>query len=109
MFGGLGDIAGLMKKARDLQSNLKTFQEELAKQEYSASAAGGAVQAVVGGNMTIKQLIIKPEALDANDPGLTADLVQSVVNQALADAKAAARAKMQELTGGIGIDLPNFF
>jgi len=109
MFGGLGDLAGLMKKARDLQSNLKGFQEELAAKEYTGSAAAGAVQVVVSGVMEVKQLVIKPEAIDANDPALTADLVKTALNQALAEAKNAARAKVQEMTGGLGIDLPGLF
>jgi len=109
MFGGLGDIAGLMKKARDLQGNLKTFQEEQAKKEYTASVSGGAVQVVMSGSLELKQLIIKPEAMDANDPTLTADLVKSAVNQALDQAKGEMRAKMQEMTGGLGINLPGLF
>lgn len=109
MFGGLGDIAGLMKKARDLQSNLKTFQEEQNGKEFSGSAAGGAVQAVVSGTMELKRLVIKPEAIDGNDLSLTEDLVKTAVNQALESAKAELRTKMQDMTGGLGINLPGLF
>ncbi len=41
MLGGLGNIAGLLKTAKDFQGNLAKLQEELAMRRYEAEAGGG--------------------------------------------------------------------
>ncbi|MDD3118301.1 MAG: YbaB/EbfC family nucleoid-associated protein [Victivallales bacterium] len=107
--GGLGDIAKLMSLAKDFQGNMKSIQEEVGKREFIGNSGNGMVQAVVSGKMEIKKLSIRPEALQLGDAETVQDLVTAAVNNALAEAKAALKGKLQEMTGGLGLDLPGVF
>ena len=49
-FGGMpGNMGNLMKQAQRMQRQMEEAQKELADKEFSASAGGGAVEAVVTG------------------------------------------------------------
>ena len=104
MFGNLAEMAKLMSKAKDIQANLK---EEMPTMEFSASSAGNLVKVTVSGDFMVKGVEIAPDAnLNA------AELQEAVLfatNSALIAAKAAAQAKMTEVTGGLGMDLPGIF
>ena len=41
MLGKLGDFAGLLKSAKEMQANLLKMQEELASKRYTGDAGGG--------------------------------------------------------------------
>jgi DNA-binding YbaB/EbfC family protein len=101
MFGNLGEIAGLMKKAKDIQSNLKKTKDEMASAEYSGSSGGGMVEVLVSGDMNVKRVVINPQCV--SDVDVLEDLVTAAMNDALNKAKLEAQAKMQEITGGIKI------
>jgi hypothetical protein len=105
MFGNLGQMAGLMKKAQEFHKNLKGTKEELAKIECAGKSADGMVEVLAGGDLSIKKIFISPDAL--NDRESLEKLVEEAVNNALAGIKAQSQAKLSELTGGI--DIPGLF
>ncbi|MFH1108311.1 MAG: YbaB/EbfC family nucleoid-associated protein [Planctomycetota bacterium] len=102
MLGGLGNFTGLLKSAKDLQSNLAKMQEQLAARRYEGGAGGDMVRAVVDGRGSLVDIKIDPKA--AADVELLEDLIKAAVG-------AAAAAKSQEgmkqelgaLTGGLNI------
>lgn len=98
--GGM-NMNAMMKQAQKLQNDLLKKQEELEKVEYTASAGGGAVTAVVC-NKTVKSLTISPEAVDPDDVEMLSDLVLAAVNDALQQCEQANAKAMQALTGGMG-------
>jgi nucleoid-associated protein EbfC len=106
MFGDLGKIMKLMGK---LKTELPAMQERLAMSEYTAVTGGGAVTATVSGKMALTDLRIDrallPEA--ELDTVMIEDLVKAAVSSAQRQAAEAAKAAMQELTGGV--DLPPGF
>ena len=97
------NVMKLMKQAAAMQQNMQKLQEELAQREYPFSSGGGAVTAVAGGDMSIRQLTIAPQAMDPSDPEMLQDLVVAAVNGALASARESASAEMGKLTGGMNI------
>jgi DNA-binding YbaB/EbfC family protein len=105
--GGLGNIGELMKKAQDLQGNMKRAKAELALIKVEGSCQNGAVTVAAQGDFVIKKVTIKPEFIDASDPELLEDLITIAVNDALDKAKKASNEKMSELTGGL--NLPDIF
>ena len=107
MFGNLAEMAKLMSKAKDIQSNLKKFKEEMPDMEFSASSAGNLVRVTVSGDFRVKEITISEEALKDREE-LAGELV-CAVNAAIAAAKATAQEKMNEVTGGLGVDLPGMF
>ena len=102
MLGNLGEMAKLLSRVKDIQRGMKEFREELPRMEFSATSADGQVVAVLTGELSLKRLEFAPGA-DA----LTAKAaVIEAVNAAAAQAKAAVRDKMKELSGGMDLDLP---
>ncbi|MCZ7591056.1 MAG: YbaB/EbfC family nucleoid-associated protein [Kiritimatiellae bacterium] len=93
----------LMKQAQAMQANMQKLQEDLAQREYSFSAGGGAVTAVAGGDMTIKNITVSPEVIDPSDADMLQDLILSAVNGALSTARESAAAEMGKVTGGMNI------
>lgn len=81
-FGGM-NINQLMKEAKKMQADLEKSQEELAVKEFSATAGGGAIEAVVSGAKMLKSIKIKPEVVDPDDVDMLQDLILTCVNEAL--------------------------
>ena len=107
MFGNLAEMAKLMSKAKEMQNNLKSFKEEMPKLEFTASAPGNSVSVTVSGDFQLRRVQIAPDAL-ADRELLETQLVASA-NAALLEAKKAAQEKMNEMTGGLGLNLPGIF
>lgn len=101
MFGNLAEMAGLMKKAKDLQSNLKSIKVELAEAEFTGESGSGRVKAIVSGDMKIKKLTINPDC--TRDVTTLENLIATAINNALDSARLNTQAKMTELTGGLNI------
>jgi len=101
MFGNLGNIAGILKSAKDLQQNLARVQAELAARRFDAEAGGGMVRATVDGRGTLVAIKIDPKA--AADIELLEDLVKAAVGSAGAKSQEAVKTEMASLTGGINI------
>jgi len=101
MFGGLGNLAGILKSAKELQGNLARIQGELAARRYEADAGGGMVRATVDGKSTLVDLKIDPQAV--KDVELLEDLVKAAIGTATAKAQEAMKQEMAALTGGLNI------
>ncbi|MBP3502093.1 MAG: YbaB/EbfC family nucleoid-associated protein [Clostridia bacterium] len=81
-FGGM-NINQLMKEAKKMQADIEKSQQELGNKEFSATAGGGAIEAVVSGNKILKSIIIKPEVVDPEDVEMLQDLILTCINEAL--------------------------
>ena len=86
--GGMGNFGGmninnLMKQAKKMQADLEETQAELSTKEFEATAGGGVVTAVVTGQKVIKDIKIKPEAVDPDDVEMLQDLIITCLNEAL--------------------------
>lgn len=104
--GGGGNMNNLLSQMQKLQKEMEKTQADLATQEISASAGGGMVSVVVTGDQQVKSIMIKPEAVSADDVELLQDMVLAAVNEALQKAKDLEQSKLGGLTGGLG--LPGF-
>jgi len=101
MFGGLGNLAGILKQAKSLQENMQKMQEELAARRYEGDAGAGMVRAEVNGRMELVRIKIDPQA--AGDVELLEDLVVAATAAAARKAQEAAKEEMARLTGGFDI------
>lgn len=101
MFGGLGNLAGMLKQAKSLQENLQKVQEELAARTYDADAGAGMVRAEVNGKMELVRVKIDPSV--AGDVELLEDLIVAAVSAATRKAQESAKEEMAKLTGGLSI------
>jgi hypothetical protein len=103
MFGKLGDIAGLMKQAKQMQDRVKQLQEEAAKRTYEAEAGGGAVRVTVNGKADLIAIKIQPDAVSADDIESLEEFIKAAVNAGARKAQEAMKAEMAEITGGLNL------
>lgn len=94
------------KQLRQLQAamlkQVEAAQADLATQEVTGTAGGGAVTVRCNGQQEVVAVAIDPETL-AEGPELVADLVRAAVNDALGRSRElAARSMAQLLPPGLG-------
>ena len=97
------DMNKMMKQARKMQAEMQKAQEELAVQEFTATAGGGVVEATVNGSMRVVSIAIDPDAVDPEDVEMLQDMVMAAVNEALDTAEQTTTDRMNKLTGGLNI------
>jgi nucleoid-associated protein EbfC len=102
--GGPGgfDINALMKQAQQMQSEMLEAQEKLKDEVVEASAGGGMVKVKMGGDMTLREIVIDPEAIDPEEAELLQEMVQAAVNEGLRAAQELASSKMGGIAGDLG-------
>jgi nucleoid-associated protein EbfC len=100
-FKNLGNLPGLMQKAREMQEKMKTMQDELARKQVSADAGGGMVTATVNGRLEVVKIRIDREKIEVNDT----DMLEDVTVIAAAQRKAAdmMREEMSKMAGEMGL------
>ena len=91
-----------MKQAQQMQSQMLEAQEKLKEETVEASAGGGMVKVTMGGDLTLRQITIDPEAIDPEEAEMLAEMVQAAVNEGLRAAQELASSKMGGITGGLG-------
>lgn len=101
MGGGMN--MNMIKQAQKMQQEMMKMQEELETAQYSATAGGGVVTAVVSGKRELVSLAIQPDAVDPDDVEMLQDLVVAAVNEALRKAESTANEGMARLTGGLNL------
>jgi nucleoid-associated protein EbfC len=96
------DLNKIMQQAAQMQAEMAKAQEELAHETVEASAGGGMVTVVVGGDLELKELRISPDAIDPDDPELLADTVVAAVNEGIRSAQSLVQARLGGMLGGLG-------
>ena len=102
-FPGGGGRNNMMKQIEKLQKQMEEMQENLANEEISATAGGGAVRATVNGNKELISIDLDKDAVDPDDVEMLEDLIVAAVNEALRNAENKVNSKMSKLTGGLNI------
>jgi DNA-binding YbaB/EbfC family protein len=102
--GGPGgfDMNALMKQAQQMQTEMLQAQEALKDEVVEASAGGGMVKVKMGGDLTLREITIDPEAVDPEEAEMLAEMVQAAVNEGLRAAQELASTKLGAVGGGIG-------
>lgn len=91
-----------MKQAQKMQQEMLDAQEQLKDEIVEASAGGGMVKVKMGGDMTLREIAIDPEAIDPEEAELLAETIQAAVNEAIRAAQDLASSKVGGITGGLG-------
>lgn len=110
MLGNMGNLAQLLRQAKDVQQKLGEVQKKLSAMTVEASAGGGMVTVVANGHQEILSVKIDPAAVNADEVELLEELVLAAVNAAKKKAEALARDEMSGLARGLnlpeGLNLP---
>ena len=105
--GGMpGNMNNLMKQAQRMQRQMEESQKELETKEFTAKAAGGAVEVTVTGKKEITKVKLSEEVVDPDDIEMLEDLVVAAANEALRMAEEANTEMMGKMTGGLGGGFP---
>lgn len=92
------DMQELIRQAAEVQAALQRAQEELLAAEVEGTAGGGLVTITMTGGAEIKDLSIKPEAVDADDVETLQDLILAAYRDAHNKAGQLAQDKIGPLT-----------
>lgn len=102
------NIAGLMKKAQEMEANFKKAQEELTRMEFIGEAASGKIKITMTGKHQVKQVVIDPELLAVEDKEMLEDLLTVAFNQAVQGIEKSSQDRMGNLSSQMppGFKLP---
>ena len=101
--GGLGDMAGMMKKAQEMQVKLAQLQEELASRTVTGESGAGLVRATATAKGELTGLSIDPSIFVPSEKEVAEDLILAAIKDAQARAQQLAADEMQKLTDGLGL------
>jgi DNA-binding YbaB/EbfC family protein len=106
----IGDLMGMMKQARELQTRMEQLQQEVGALEIEGSSGGGLVTVTMTGKSEMKRIHIDPSLLKAEEAEILEDLIVAAANDARTKAETKLADKMREVTGGLqlppGMKLP---
>jgi nucleoid-associated protein EbfC len=100
--GDLPSMQQLLQQASQMQQQLMSAQEDLARERVVGDSGGGLVSATVTGAGELVALRIDPSVADPEDTETLADLVLAAVRAATGRAAALQAAKLGPLTQGFG-------
>jgi len=100
---GMGNMGNMMKQVHKMQQDMAKLQAELEERTVESSAGGGAVNVVATGKKELKEIKIKPAAVDPDDVEMLEDLIIAAVNEALRKAEQMVSGEMAKITGGLNI------
>ena len=103
MRGGMGNMQGMMKQMQKMQKQMVADQDELNAATFTAASASDMVTVTFTGDKKLKDIQIKPEAIDPDDPDMLQDLVIEAVNAAMADIDKQTQQKMGKYSRGLGM------
>jgi DNA-binding YbaB/EbfC family protein len=103
MFGALGNMAMLMKQAREMGSKMEALQEELRRRRVVGAGASNLVEIEMNGLQEVVACRIDPRLTAQNDSRQIELLVRDAVNDAVQKSKQLHAEALKSLTGGMDI------
>ncbi|UWR26790.1 YbaB/EbfC family nucleoid-associated protein [Sulfitobacter sp. S223] len=100
---GLGDMAGMMKKAQEMQGKMAELQDEMHNIMVTGEAGAGLVKATCTAKGELKALDIDPSIFNGDDKEVVEDLILAAIKDAQGKASERAAEEMGKLTEGLGL------
>ena len=100
---GLGDMAGMMKKAQEMQGKMAGMQEEMHNIMVTGESGAGLVKATCTAKGELKGLDIDPSIFNSDDKEVVEDLILAAIKDAQGKASERAAEEMGKLTEGMGL------
>ncbi|MDD8024095.1 MAG: YbaB/EbfC family nucleoid-associated protein [Paracoccaceae bacterium] len=101
--GQLGDMAKMMKAAKDMQERMAALQEALTQIEVRGEAGAGLVSATASAKGVLTGLSIDPSILVASEKEVVEDLILAAIKDTQAKAKAREQEEQQKLLTELGL------
>jgi len=97
------NIGKMMKKAQEMQENMKNLQQDMAALEVNGEAGGGMVKVTMSGDKQVKRVMIEDELWAEQDKDLIEDLIAAAVNAASQVAEEKSKEEQKKLMAGLPI------
>ena len=101
--GQLGDMAGMMKKAQEMQTKMGELQEEMHNIMVEGESGAGLVKATCSAKGELKSLDIDPSIFNSDDKEVVEDLILAAIKDAQQKANERAQEEMSKLTEEMGL------
>ena len=101
--GGLGDMAGMMKKAQEMQAKMGEMQEELGRVTVQGESGAGLVKATATAKGELTALDIDPSIFQPDEKEMVEDLILAAIKDAQAKAAERSQSEMQKMAEGLGL------
>ncbi|NRB03177.1 MAG: YbaB/EbfC family nucleoid-associated protein [Rhodobacteraceae bacterium] len=101
--GGLGDMAGMMKKAQEMQTKMAEMQDELHNVMVTGESGAGLVKATASAKGELKALDIDPSIFNGDDKEVVEDLILAAIKDAQQKASDKSQEELAKLTEGLGL------
>ncbi|MGR3713356.1 MAG: YbaB/EbfC family nucleoid-associated protein [Shimia sp.] len=101
--GNLGDMAGMMKKAQDMQVKMTEMQEELHSIMVVGESGAGLVKATASAKGELKALDIDPSIFNGDDKEVVEDLILAAIKDAQTKAADRSQEELGKITSELGL------
>ena len=101
--GQLGDMAGMMKKAKEMQEKMAEMQNALDTITVTGESGAGLVKATATAKGELTALDIDPSIFDPNEKEVVEDLILAAIKDAQAKAAEGQQEEMAKLTESLGL------
>jgi len=101
--GNLGDMAGMLKKAKEMQSQMAEMQDNLASLTITGEAGAGLVKVTATAKGELTGLDIDPSIFSPDDKEVAEDLILAAIKDVQAKAAARGQDEMRKMTEGLGL------
>lgn len=101
--GGLGDMAGMLKKAQEMQVRMAEMQEALKTITVTGESGAGLVKATATAKGELTGLDIDPSIFSSDDKEVVEDLILAAVKDAQVRAQARAAEELGRITEDLGL------
>ncbi|PIE15017.1 MAG: 30S ribosomal protein S21 [Rhodobacterales bacterium] len=103
MFKGMGDMAKMMKAAKEMQDKMGSLQEEMAAITVVGESGAGLVKATATAQGDLVALDIDPSIFHPDEKEVVEDLILAAIKDAQAKAAERSQREMAKLTEGLGL------
>ena len=101
--GQLGDMAGMMKKAKEMQDRVTTLQDDLENMTVQGESGAGLVKATATAKGVLTGLDIDPSIFDPNEKEVVEDLILAAIKDTQAKASDRMKSEMQKIQEEFGL------
>ena len=101
--GALGDMAGMMKKAQELQSKVAQLQDDLDEITITGESGAGLVTVTATAKGVLTGLAIDPSIFNPTEKEVVEDLILAAIKDAQAKAQQRHDSEMRRLSEQMGI------
>ncbi|HGG05423.1 MAG TPA: YbaB/EbfC family nucleoid-associated protein [Aliiroseovarius sp.] len=101
--GGLGDMAKMMKAAKDVQGKMAEMQAELENITVEGESGAGLVRATATAKGELTALEIDPSIFNPDEKEVVEDLILAAIKDAQTKAAEKSKSEMAALAEGLGL------